>query len=419
MWSDTNLQKRRAACVAMFILTSMLLPAASFGQTPCRYEYVTWPNVDCGFGPFPGYPVAVNVHGHVCAKWTSCGEPVAMTLLWTGGPTTQVLPIPPGYRAMDPADMNDLGEIVGTLQLPMGTPSPFRPFLRRADGEVINLGLPPGANIAMATSINNMSEITGSCNIPGVGGRVFLWREGKFTILALPGKWGWSSNQIDDFGRLAVFPFWAEGGVWANGRFQKVGLLPTGTWSDPRSMAPNGSVAVTANIFDPDSPSGDRRRACIHKDGQLLNLGVLPGFKDSFATGITNSTTVGYSQGTTPPGGAIVTFVVPNGVMRRLDQLQPNPNLTINDFPIMSRNGLIAATGRIGAAHVGVVLTPVYAPTGDVTSDCRVNVNDLLAVINSWGSCGLGPFCAGDINSDGAVNHLDLLLVLQNWGQQS
>jgi len=45
--------------------------------------------------------------------------------------------------------------------------------------------------------------------------------------------------------------------------------------------------------------------------------------------------------------------------------------------------------------------------------DGTVNVSDLLAVINAWGSC---SGCAADTNHDGAVNVSDLLAVINGWG---
>jgi hypothetical protein len=57
------------------------------------------------------------------------------------------------------------------------------------------------------------------------------------------------------------------------------------------------------------------------------------------------------------------------------------------------------------------------APPG---GDGVVNVNDLLAVINSWGPCPTLPNpCPADIapaGGDGAVNVNDLLAVINAWG---
>jgi len=63
----------------------------------------------------------------------------------------------------------------------------------------------------------------------------------------------------------------------------------------------------------------------------------------------------------------------------------------------------------------------VLGGPGDVNVDGDVNVEDLLAVIGSWGACPSPPFaCPGDIapepDGDGEVNVIDLLAVISFWG---
>ncbi|MCH2134328.1 MAG: hypothetical protein MK116_11305 [Phycisphaerales bacterium] len=50
---------------------------------------------------------------------------------------------------------------------------------------------------------------------------------------------------------------------------------------------------------------------------------------------------------------------------------------------------------------------------GDVDADAFIGIDDLLAVINSWGACG---GCPEDVDGDGVVGIADLLTVLENWG---
>jgi hypothetical protein len=56
-------------------------------------------------------------------------------------------------------------------------------------------------------------------------------------------------------------------------------------------------------------------------------------------------------------------------------------------------------------------------PFADITQDGSVNIDDLLAVINSWGVCPPPPeACAADLDGNGIVNIDDLLTVINNWG---
>jgi hypothetical protein len=64
------------------------------------------------------------------------------------------------------------------------------------------------------------------------------------------------------------------------------------------------------------------------------------------------------------------------------------------------------------------ILVPADACPGDVVGgevsvpDEKVNVSDLLYIINNWGTSN----CIADINGDAAVNSGDLLAVVNHWG---
>jgi hypothetical protein len=53
---------------------------------------------------------------------------------------------------------------------------------------------------------------------------------------------------------------------------------------------------------------------------------------------------------------------------------------------------------------------------GDLNGDELVNVSDLLALFENWGTCENLYNCPGDLNGDGEVNVTDLLLMFNNWG---
>jgi hypothetical protein len=56
--------------------------------------------------------------------------------------------------------------------------------------------------------------------------------------------------------------------------------------------------------------------------------------------------------------------------------------------------------------------TELPACPADVTGDWRVNVIDIIFLLDAWGSSSSEE----DANEDGLVNIADLLLVLENWG---
>jgi hypothetical protein len=50
-----------------------------------------------------------------------------------------------------------------------------------------------------------------------------------------------------------------------------------------------------------------------------------------------------------------------------------------------------------------------------VTGNTCVDTDDLLAVINGWGSCDQGEICWGDLTGNCIVDTDDLLMVTNNW----
>ncbi|TVQ51238.1 MAG: hypothetical protein EA377_13075 [Phycisphaerales bacterium] len=52
----------------------------------------------------------------------------------------------------------------------------------------------------------------------------------------------------------------------------------------------------------------------------------------------------------------------------------------------------------------------------DFNGDCVVNIFDLLALLENWGTCADQENCPADLNDDGVVNVFDLLILLESWG---
>jgi hypothetical protein len=62
-----------------------------------------------------------------------------------------------------------------------------------------------------------------------------------------------------------------------------------------------------------------------------------------------------------------------------------------------------------------LLLVPYNPCPGDVTGNTCVDTDDLLAVINGWGSCDQGEICWGDLTGNCVVDTDDLLMVTNNW----
>jgi probable HAF family extracellular repeat protein len=406
-WNQRRGKMMKLLC-ALILLACMNAVAAA--QVPCRYNYVTWPNMDCGFGPFPGTPVAINVHGHVAGRWVLCGDPVTHTFIWNGSGAPVILPIPPGYRSMRPEDMNDLGEIVGTLELPTGTPGPDRAFLRRANGQVIDLGLPPGATVCFGTAINNHSEVVGFATTPN-GNRAFLWKDGAFTYLNLPAG---PSSQALDLNDASQVTGWMGDSfittscafIWQNGQTITINPLRGTTNASGLAISQGGAVLGQSRITISGTPI---KRSFFYQSGSVTELPTFDQYQSSRGTDCNDTVILGRAEdGVSNP----TCFIWSDGQIRRLSDLIQIPDLVLPSTGIINAEGRIAIAGRmgVGADWVGLVLAPVFQ-IGDATNDCLVNVSDLLLVISDWGKV-KSP---ADVNQDGIVDVHDILVVIQNW----
>ena len=89
------------------------------------------------------------------------------------------------------------------------------------------------------------------------------------------------------------------------------------------------------------------------------------------------------------------------------------------------RRGDVDGDGQLGTGDlVELIIHNFYMPPGappcedaaDVNDDGLVNVDDLVAVITSWGDCPMEPeACPEDINNDGVVDVNDLVWVVVFW----
>ena len=98
----------------------------------------------------------------------------------------------------------------------------------------------------------------------------------------------------------------------------------------------------------------------------------------------------------------------------------PLPHYQLEDVEFDAEGDIWVSTISEGVTEIVLHRTPPATP-GDINGDNLVNVADLLAVINAWGTCPGSPQpCPADIapspNGDGVVNIQDLLMIINNWG---
>ncbi|MHC5005569.1 MAG: hypothetical protein ACYTJ0_20910, partial [Planctomycetota bacterium] len=82
-------------------------------------------------------------------------------------------------------------------------------------------------------------------------------------------------------------------------------------------------------------------------------------------------------------------------------------------FPASAGAQYLVRIGGRGETGAGMLMVEP-ACAADVNGDGAVDVDDLVAVIVSWGPCGTG--CPADVNADGSVDVDDLIEVVLSWG---
>jgi uncharacterized membrane protein len=408
----TQMLRDRAALPALAIAMFAAIPtSASFGQVPCRYtvEYLPSPP-PCQFWERYIETSGISPNGrYVCGWIDDCSVGNYAVVVDTQTMQTTIIPRPPAVVSMRAHGINDKNEATGTMTMSSG--GPYHAFLWR-NGEVVDIGLPSTATFAEAHAINNKTEIAGYWGGLSAGYHAYVWKNGEFVDLRMPGGGEWVAHDIGEDSKVVGWRWMTEAKLWIDSKVIGLGLFPGGTWSIAYSIAPNGSIAGAGTIPDAASPSGYRARAFLYTNGQLQNLGVLPGALDSRAFANNDWAAVGVCNFE----GDSAAFVFANGVMRRIENLQPDSDLLVYEASGIGDDGSVSANGRFGFSHHGLVLRPVYAPPGDIDASCHVNVVDLLAVISAWGSCDPDWFCPADVNNDAVVDVWDIVLVVQNWG---
>jgi probable HAF family extracellular repeat protein len=128
-------------------------------------------------------------------------------------------------------------------------------FLWTAESGFRDIGLPPGADFASGTGINDRTEVVGNSGQFGGGVTAFLWTEaaGFLDLGALPGLPRSGATDINEIGQVvgAVGNATGESGrgfVWtAAGGMQELDPLPGGNVSSASAINDSGQVVGTSD----------------------------------------------------------------------------------------------------------------------------------------------------------------------------
>ncbi len=358
--------------------------------------------------------------------------------------------------------ISDTGIVVGNFSINCGFD--VQPFIWTVEGGFVALPLPPGVSEAFAHDVNNDGEIVGSLFRDDVGTRAFRYKDGVWTELPPTGSGtgaranavsdnGWAVGHRDT-GRGSVAIRWRDDVVevyqprsgdsahandvnesvsavgqtvghlqgsqrafwWFGHTVIQIPPLPGGDTSDAVAINDLSTIVGTSAI--PVEGGAGERRSWFFEDGVQIDLGTLPDASRVSAEDINDARQIvgrasGVENNTSTP------FLWQHGQMFDLESLivKPPSGKNLSTARAINNNGWIAIDG--------IVLAPVGRTLGDVNIDCIVDERDLIAVLEDWGHDKLNhptdqvTSATFQPPADGIVDAADLAVVLGNWSVSS
>ncbi len=417
-----NTDEHRMTKVLFAAITVLLLMTGHASAQPCEGYEVTaiiQTPVDCGFGFDITTGLGLNDDGAVVGYYWCSGWEHEEAFVWTAKEGFVTLERPQGVVSARAVDINDEGIICGTVVVSgLGN----RGFAYGYEGDQFTiLGTLPGGNWSEAHAINSAGEIVGFWGniVKGPSPLAFIWRDGE--MIDINGDFGTINSEANGITADRLVTGWmgsspltdARAFIWDDGKVKELPPIPGGFTSQGIAINNLADIAGRGLLIDPRTDELVAR-ALARIDGEMIVLGTLPGYPDSFGTGINDDrTVVGFAQTNSQRA-----FVWRNGLMTALNDLvPPDPSLNIHIARGINQAGQIvgSATSEINDL-VAVLLTPIQGPPGDLNNDCQVGVKDLLMLLGNWGPCDNCENCSADLNRDCVVGVPDLLILLGNWG---
>jgi uncharacterized repeat protein (TIGR01451 family) len=197
----------------------------------------------------------------------------------------------PGYSSSAPVAINEAGEVLCQAR---GTHLPVRSFLW-SGGSRIDLGTPAG-DTTLAYDLDDHGHVVGAGASEAGVLTPLLWDAGQAQALPLlPGYPAGEARAIGNDGRIAGDLIDPQGGhhacVWEGGEAALLPALPGRPFSHAQGINNHGQVVgATFAVYDPPVPGhAGQGRAALWRDGEVLDLGVAPGYSASEANAVNDA----------------------------------------------------------------------------------------------------------------------------------
>ncbi len=407
-----------SSTAVILVITGALSVRGARAQ--CEYDVTIIQAPDCPepFPPPATIGTGINDLGHIVGYYTQCGGAEGNeAFLWTPESGLLTLDPPMGVWSARASDVNEASQIVGVMSV-SGVGD--RGFVWEA-GEWMELS-PDGEGIhAGAYGNNALGQVTGyrdHGDDKGYARYAFRWEGGTF--MDIPPSYGTVS-----VGTEVNHPGWVVGWMgtatnidshaflWEDGQVIDLGVIPGGYTSEASAVNVCAEVVGKGRLSHADPP-GWVWHAFYWTDGDMTDLGTLPGYNRSTANDINDAgQIIGYCFYPDPNDRR--PFIWQDGEMTDLNELiSPESEVYITSALAINNSGQVTCRGTDSSFNtVAVLLTPVASSPGDLDCDGEVGPVDLALLLGSWGAC---PGCGADINNDDVVNAFDLAVLLGHWG---
>ena len=429
--NNTRHSRRRHAWLTLCAAAiSVLTFAANPASAQCQYEVTAiiqgppcWPS------NFPAVlrGRGMNSYGHVVGSWQMCLETADEAFYWTPETGLVTMTRPAGVTSAMASDINDHGQIVGGHQV---NGVGWKGFVYDIKTQQYTYLEPlhdwpvPVHILSSLNAINNAGIAVGSRVIskPGVSPTIsnaVIWDTNTGEVIDLGVVKGLSGEAVDGdnsfsaAGWIGTSEFGADtrAAAWFDMKLEQAGVLPGMTSSRSKHLNCHREVV---GLSTPVSGIG------LHffwAQGQMDAI-LPPGGYDAVGTADYSDTRQMTGHIRVKGTSIVHPFLWQHGEFYNMRELVVN----VPEGIVIDLTHIISPTGTILARSgtLAVLLSPVDLPVADLNHDCRVDVHDLLMLLNAWSSqvrvrSQNSP--PADINEDGVVDVSDLLILLANWSQ--